>query len=213
MSEAALANLYRTNVSIPPEDKGQITNELPDPAALTSPAAFAELVAERDALTAEDCSSGAEYWEHPVTHAQVEELDALAERLADAVAALGDDQAWHSEVIAAARRGGPHRAPWDSLLTLIEEIGTHAAEAQETLLRHGPSLSGEFSFDEVERVAGEIGRHLEARRSLGRVVLLTRPTWKRLLGWPGLVTESRTCPSTSKRCGPCAAFSGAARNS
>lgn len=182
LSEVELADLYRTNATITKEDEGELAFALPDPASLIAPPAFVELVTEREVLSGEDRDFGAEYWERPVTEEAAEDLEGLMGRLDQAVATIGKGEAWRLEVVAADQRGGPHRVPWDSLLTLIGEVGREAAEAQETLLRYGPSLSSEIGLDEAERIAGEILRHLKGRDSLGALTLLVHPSWKRLLG-------------------------------
>lgn len=181
LSEVELTDLYRTNTTITKETEGELAFVLPEPTSLITPPAFAELTTEREVLSNEDREFGSEYWELPVTEETVEVLDQLMGRLRQAVSTIGKGEQWRLEVVAAGQRGGPHRVPWISLLTLIEDVGREAAEAQETLLRYGPSLSGEFALDEAERAAGEVLRHLKGGGSLGTLTLLVHASWKRLL--------------------------------
>jgi very-short-patch-repair endonuclease len=116
-----------------------------------------------------------------VTEEGADELEWLIGRLEEAVAPIGKGERWRLEAVAAGQRGGAHRVPWDSLLRLIAEVSREAANAQETLLRYGPTLATEIPLEEAERVADEIWRHLEAGGSLGAVTLLVHPAWRRLI--------------------------------
>ncbi len=181
LSEVELADLYRTNASLSKEDEGELGCALPDPSSLIAPSAFTDLVVEREALSGEDRELGAEYWERQATGEGAETLEGLMARLEQAIATISKGEAWRLEVVAAGQRGGAHRVAWDSLLTLIEGVGREAAEAQEILLRYGPSLSPEITFAECEHVTEEMLRHLRKGGSLGTLTVLVRPTWKRLL--------------------------------
>ncbi len=181
LSELELADLYRKNATVTKEDESELAFALPDPASLIAPSAFGELIAEREALSNEDRDSGAEHWERPATEEGAEDLERLMGRLEQAVAAIGKGEAWRLEVIAAGQRGGSHRVHWDSLLALIAVVDREAAEAQETLLRYGPSLSDEIELGEAERISAEILGHLKSGRSLGPLTLLVHPSWKKLL--------------------------------
>jgi very-short-patch-repair endonuclease len=181
LSELELADLYRTNAAVSREDEAELAFALPDPALLITPPVFADLVVEREGLSDADRNLGVSYWERPIAEEQTADLELLVGRLEPAVAPIGKNELWRLEVIAAGQHGGSHREPWDSLLTLIEDVNREAAEAQETLLRYGPSLSNEMTVDEAHRIAGEIVRHLKGGRSLGGVTLLVHPPWRRLL--------------------------------
>ena len=181
LSEVDLADLYRTNVSITQEDEAELACAQPDPLALIAPHTFAELVFERAVLSDENRDLGAAYWNQPASEEGAENLEALMAQLEHAVVPIGRGEPGRLEVVAAGQRAGSHRAPWDSLLSLIEEVNNEAADAQETLLRYGPSLSGEITLNEAERIAGEILRHVKDGRALGALALLAHPSWRRLL--------------------------------
>jgi len=181
LSAVEIGELYRTNSTVSKADEDELAFALPDPSALITPPAFGELVAGREGLSGEDRESGTEYWTAPATEAVAGQLEQLGVQVEQAVAVLGEKEPWRLAVVAAGRQGGPHRVPWVSLLTLIEEVGREVAEAQEVLLRYGPSLLEEGAFEERYRVAGEILRHLRGGGALGTMTLLVHPSWKALL--------------------------------
>jgi hypothetical protein len=180
LSELEIVELYRTNLSVSPEDEAELAFALPDPKSLIAPPRFADLTLERASLSGEDRNLGGDYWERPPNE-ESDELEGVMDRLQQAVGVIGRGEAWRLEVVAAGQRGGPHRVPWDNLITLIDEVGREAAGAQETLLRYGPTLSNEIPIEEAERATAEILRHLKNGSSLNAVTLLLRPSWKRLL--------------------------------
>jgi very-short-patch-repair endonuclease len=181
LSGAEVDELYRTNSMVTKADEDELAFPLPDPSSLIAPAAFGEVVAERGVLSGEDRVSGAEYWAQPATEGVAADVERLGAQVEQAVAVLGAGEVWRLAVVAAGRQGGPHRIPWVSLLSLIEEVGREAAEAQEVLFRYGPSLMEDGAFDERYRVSGEILRHLKGGGALGTVTLLVHPSWKALL--------------------------------
>lgn len=181
LSELELSDLYRTNASVTKEDEDELAFALPDPASLIAPPAFGELITAREILSDEDRDFGTDYWQRPTTDQATDDLEQVMGQLEQAVAAIGKGEVWRLEAIAAGQRGGPHRVPWDNLLSLIEAVNLEAAEGQETLLRFGPSFSNDIAFAEAERISDEILRHLKSGRSLGTLTLLVHPSWKRLL--------------------------------
>jgi len=181
LSDAEVNELYRTNSTVTKGDEDELAFPLPEPSSVITPPAFVELVAERGLLSEEDRESGGEYWTQPANGGLATDVEGLGAQVEQAVAVLGEREVWRLAVVAAGRQGGPHRVPWATLLGLIEEVGREAAQAQEVLLRYGPSLVEDGALDERYRVAGEILRHLKGGGSLGTVTLLVHPSWKALL--------------------------------
>ncbi len=181
LSEEEVGDLYRTNVIVTTADEEELGFPLPDPASLITPPNFGRLVDEREALAGEDRVLGVEHWGQTATETSIEDLEMLMERLEQAVAILGTGETWRLEVVASGQRGGPFRSAWEGLLTLIAEVSREAAEAQEVLFRHGPSLASGTRLEEAGRVVSEILRHVKSGGSLGTLTLSVHPSWRRLL--------------------------------
>ena len=179
--ERDLVDLYRTNITLSPEEEVELTQRLPNPKEVLTPEDFDHIVKERELLAGLDREFRSDLWDCSPTEAGLEELEALADQLARAVEPLASSQAWKLAAIAAGRSGGPSREPWDNLLSMIEAVCNEAATAQETLIRYAPTLSDKMPLKEQECVVQEVLRHLEGGRKLGPLTLLTHLSWKRFI--------------------------------
>jgi len=181
LSVADLIDLYRTNVTVTPEDERELVGTLPSPDELLAPVEFEHLIEERRRLADEDLRLREDLWVDASEEECPESLDLLFQRLTQAMEPLRDARGWKLAAIAAGRQGGPHREPWESLLSLIERVCEESARAEETLLRHGPSLAVGETLEEQAHLLEQILQHLEAGGRLSSWTLLTHGTWKRLI--------------------------------
>jgi very-short-patch-repair endonuclease/F0F1-type ATP synthase membrane subunit b/b' len=181
LSDGELIDLYRTNVTVTPEDEIELSTALPNPSDLLTPADFDRLVQERNRLAMSDLRFRAELWDHEPSVETVEALESLAERLRRAVDKIVENPAWKLAAIAAGRSGGPLREPWDTLLSMIDTVCSEAARAHEPLLRYAPALSRQIILEEQQRTVSEILHHLESGGSLGKLTLLIHPAWRRFI--------------------------------
>ena len=181
LSVADLIDLYRTNVTVTPEDERELVGTLPSPDELLAPVEFERLIDERRRLADKNLRLREDLWADASAEESPENLDLLFQRLTQAMEPLRDAHGWKLAAIAAGRQGGPHREPWESLLSLIERVCEESARSEETLLRHGPSLAVGETLEEQAHLLDEILQHLEAAGRLSSWTLLTHGTWKRLI--------------------------------
>jgi DNA polymerase III delta prime subunit len=181
LSVADLIDLYRTNVTVTPEDERELVGTLPSPDELLAPVEFERLIDERRRLADKNLRLREDLWADASEEESPENLELLFQRLTQAMEPLRDAHGWKLAAIAAGRQGGPHREPWESLLSLIERVCEESARSEETLLRHGPSLAVGETLEEQAHLLDEILQHLEAAGRLGSWTLLTHGTWKRLI--------------------------------
>lgn len=181
LSEGQVAELYSTNHSVPAEAERELSGSLPDTAHLPSPAEFEALTKTRAQLAATDREFRPELWSGSGPKATPESLVAIAERVEAAIEPLSGGDRWKLAAVYAGKNGGPYRKPWDSLVSLIEQVHLEAAKSQELLLRNEPTLDSASSLEAQEKTALEIHAHLQGNGNLGFLSLLTHRAWKRLL--------------------------------
>jgi len=181
LSEGELIDLYRTNAILSTEDEVELAQTLPDPNDLKTSEDFEQMVKEREHLTNLDLDFRSELWDFPPNEESLKELESITEHLCQAVEPIAVGDAWKLAAIAAGLSGGPNREPWDNLLSKINTVCNEAATAQETLVRHAPTLSDKISFEEYGRILEEILPHVRSGGKLGRLTFLRHRSWKRLI--------------------------------
>ena len=181
LSEGELIELYRTNVTVSSEDESELSGILPDLNTILTPDEFEGLDKERERLASLDRSFRSDLWDSSSTNQSPEELELLADNLLKAIEPVKGREPWKLAAVAAGRSGGPHREPWEQLLSMIETLHREAAHAQETMLHYAPTLSDQMPLVEQAQIVDEILKHLESGGSLGLFVLLWHPRWKRLI--------------------------------
>jgi very-short-patch-repair endonuclease len=180
LSEGEMTELYSTNHSIPADAERELAASLSDAAELPSPAEFEALTRTRTQLSGSDRNLQSELWQPATSKPAPESVSALAAKVEAAIDVMAGGDRWKLAAVYAGKNGGPHREPWDNLVTLIEQVHLEAAKSQEILLRLAPTLDPESSLEEQEKTALEIQAHLRQDGSLGFVTLLTHKSWKHL---------------------------------
>jgi very-short-patch-repair endonuclease len=181
LSVGDLIDLYRTNVTVTPEDERELVASLPSPDKLLAPVDFERLIEDRRQLASEELRLREDLWADASEAESPEILSLLFQRLTQAMEPLRDARGWKLAAIAAGRQGGPHREAWESLLSLIAAVCDESARAEETLLRHGPSVAVGESLEDQARLLEQILKHLEAGGRLSSWTLFTHGAWKRLI--------------------------------
>lgn len=181
LSEVEITYLYHTNATISAEDESELSRPLPEPSALLTPEEFETLLQARTRLAKLDLTSHVALWDHLPIAEEALALETLATRSRQIVNKVTEAQSWELMIMTAGWQGGPHREPWDRLLTMIDNVYQEAAQAQESLFRYAPTLSEQLSLEEQQRIVNEILQHLEGGKKLTWGTLLTRRTWKRFL--------------------------------
>jgi very-short-patch-repair endonuclease len=177
LSPSEIADLYRTNTLLSREDETELSNQLPDLQDLPLPEEFDALVREENRLSMEDLDFRSDLWQSRGTQATAGDIAALGGNLAQAVEPLSGIEKWKLAAVYAGKYGQSHRQPWDELVHWIQRLHSEAANAQEPLLKYGPQVSDDATFEDQERISGEILTHLENGGKLGSFALLTHKSW------------------------------------
>jgi very-short-patch-repair endonuclease len=181
LSDAELTDLYRTNLTVSPEDEKELSFNLPNPEDLMAPADFENLMMERDHLSQQDLRYREDLWGEEIEERSTDELEGLLNSLSVAVRPLGDNEGWALAAISAGREGGGLRAVWEKLLAQVEAVLTESSNAQEFLLQFSPTVPEDCLPGRAGEVADEISEHLRQGRKLGWLNLLTHSEWKTLI--------------------------------
>ncbi len=194
LSEGEIIDLYRTSVTVTPEDELELSSALPKPDEIQTPEEFHSLVIDHANLVISDLTYRSDLWNHEPGTVGAEDLESLAERLRRAIDPIVANQAWKLAAISAGQKGKPYREPWDLLLTMINVVIDQAARTQESQIRYGPRLSGEMPLDAQNKIIDEILRHLVGGRKLGGLTLLIHPAWKRFIREANVATGPAHLP-------------------
>lgn len=93
----------------------------------------------------------------------------------------------------AGMHGLDQRAPWDSLLVVVEEVWQCAATHQNALLEHQPAIPAGMATRSVIALASDIADHLEEGGRLSFLVLFCRSSWKTFIRESRVVSGEPTC--------------------
>jgi len=179
LSQGEIAELYSTNRSIPTNVERELSQSLPAATQLPTPAEFEALAKTRAYLSETNRDFRGDLWQTTTT--TPESLSALATRLQAAIEPLNGGERWKLAAVYAGKNGGPHREPWDNLVTFIEQVHVEIAKSQEVLFRHAPTLNSQSSFEDQGKTALEIYGYLRENGNLGFLTLLTHKTWKQFI--------------------------------
>ncbi|WP_160163297.1 AAA domain-containing protein [Nitrolancea hollandica] len=181
LSIAEVTLLYRTNLTVTPEDERELSAVLPNASDLLNPDEFQRLVEDYTRLTPGDSGIRVDLWLRPPAEQNPDILASIEQQLTQVAKILQTARSWELAVIAAGQFGGIHREVWDNLLMLVDSTYETSLRAEETLLQYAPALAADLSLDEQIRLLDEIVDHFDGGGKLGRVTLLMHSSWKRLL--------------------------------
>ncbi|GCE12396.1 AAA domain-containing protein [Tengunoibacter tsumagoiensis] len=179
-----LVTLYRTNVTVTPQDEREMAIGLPDPQKIASPVEFDQWVQEHEHLMNEELNFRRDVWIAAPNIPSIEDFKQLQHRLIQALEPLKDsnqEQRWRLAAIAAGRAGGPSRQIWDDLIAKIEQVESLALQAQPLLIEHDPTLLESAFSLQTERTLDEILKHVERSGRLKGMALLLHRDWKALI--------------------------------
>ncbi|HET7107905.1 MAG TPA: AAA domain-containing protein [Candidatus Acidoferrum sp.] len=181
LAPGELADLYRTNTSLSREDEVELAGHLPELHELPRPEEFEASLNERNRLSMEELELRAELWKSGAPEGSPEELEGLAASLTQAVEPLSGNEKWKLEAVYAGKYGGAHRKPWEQLVEFVRLVHRDAANGQESFVKYGPMLADKISYEDQERIAGEILAHLETGGKLGSFTLFTHKAWGQVI--------------------------------
>lgn len=178
LSALEFAELYRTNVSLSPDDERELNTALPVLEHLPTPAEFEQFAAEKKTVDSVELADRPELWSSNDRPTNPKDLENLSERLLKAVEVLNTQEQWRLDVLAAGLDGGAARDSWENLINQVEKVSRQALEAKELLLELGPALPSHMSFEEMEKVLAEILDFFEQSTKLTSFKLWTKRQWK-----------------------------------
>ncbi len=181
LSESEIAELYRTNGSVPAADEAELRGVLPDPMGLPSAQEFAAIVEERAELTTQDLNPHADIWEAPPKSGQLAILEHLSEKLRGTATEIERSEQWQLATMLAGQYGESHRKPWQALLAQIDETWTAASAVQDSLIQYDPRLPDDISLEEAYAVSMVISARVARSGKLSFLTLFPRKTWKRFI--------------------------------
>ncbi|HKW98041.1 MAG TPA: AAA domain-containing protein [Bryobacteraceae bacterium] len=194
LSDRDLAELYRTNVTVPAEDEAELSGPLPDAGRLPSPDDFDRLVSERTKLAAHDFHYREDLWARPALDSDLADLEVLSFKLARAAQHVRNAQPWQLSAMLAGYHGGEQQTPWENLLALIDEAWDCSSKSQESFVCYEPALPGEFPVEESCATSEAISTHLDRGGSLSFLTLVTRSSWKKFIRTSRVATGEPKLP-------------------
>ncbi|MHC4729350.1 MAG: AAA domain-containing protein, partial [Planctomycetota bacterium] len=179
LSVDEVRELYALNETLSREDASILGSPLPDPEQLPHPKEFAALFDEIVKLEATNLKIGSECWVHGNQMPGV--LGELLVTMQNAARVFEVDEEWVLDCIDAGRKGREDRKAWLGLIELIEKSAETIPAKEELVLKHGPKIKSDRPAGDILRVCGEIIKHLEAGKKLGRTLPVIHPEWHALI--------------------------------
>jgi very-short-patch-repair endonuclease/DNA polymerase III delta prime subunit len=175
-----LAQLYRLNADLRREDEDQIHAGLPPIDTLMRPDDFTFIsTALKSPLPHEPVERG--QWEIPDNTIPGDRLERLLNQLQEATARVEKEPEWLRTCIHAALLGDPHQAPWDDMVSLLEQSATEIAACTGELLDFEVNIDLTTDADEALRAAEEMLAHLSSGGRIGFFSRIGKSSWTRTL--------------------------------
>jgi len=188
LSEEELAELYRSNCRLSPEDEIELERGVPGTDALVPPSELEALQMKLRELFASPMGSElpslSPYWKGAQSDGDETEAEALVQLAhdIDAVAAgIGKPGEWQRSAIEAGRDGGLMREPWDRLIETAKRACEWYLRARELEAQHGVILIPQGSREEQAEIVRDIVSSIGSRTSIAPFSLLLRKGWSRLV--------------------------------
>ena len=179
-SEEVIA-LYATNAELSDHDISELGCELPDVADLLSPEDFQSVVSESEGLATANEHPLLRFWAQNETATLAENLIALASRVPTVTSVLSISvEPWTDVCILAGIRGEPAQRAWRMLTTFASEVRERAISMEAELVLLRPQLPT-APLKEQQQLLGEIMTSLATGKGLGRLTLLIKREWKKLI--------------------------------
>ncbi len=160
LSVEELAELYRLNHDLSPEDEREMRGQLPDPETLPAPEQLDELFTLAQRSIPEGHQPG--WWTQLPDTSAIPELEALTEQVCEVGQHLLEAEAWELKLIEVGS-SETSIAPYESLFKHAAETSELVASNIHTLAEHRPELAKDIPLEEQERIARELAAAAERR--------------------------------------------------
>jgi very-short-patch-repair endonuclease/DNA polymerase III delta prime subunit len=181
LDSSEITRLYGTNAELTDEDIAELRCELPAVPDLPAPEDFQALVSESASLADIDNHPLLRFWRKGDDDGLAGNLKAVRLRAVGVSSILAaESEAWSETCILAGIRGEASQRVWRMLTAFAQEVRDLSISFETDAVLQRPQLSPD-PLKEQERVLGEIIGSLSAGGSLGRLTLLLKRDWKRLI--------------------------------
>lgn len=176
-----IREIYRLNRRVSSDDEVALTAPLPSPTTFPTPEQFERLIAEASWCPSPEDAKSEGYWTDAARDQDSEYLSNLLFRLQTAAQPLREAAPWQLAPMAAGVRGSASTQPWEALVAEIRQVSNLAAESEDLVVRHGPTLADDVALADQLRVLDEIVTELTRRGKLGVVARWMNRDWKPVL--------------------------------
>ena len=178
LTEGELVELYGIHGRLSQDEETEIDGGLPPADSLPSDREFVDLVRDASFVPAPDQER---WWAREVVEEDRPTLEALHERLERTAAEVAALESWQRRVVEAGHAGGAEREIWVQLRDLIQDGAQRYEKARPALLDFDPWMPDDAPPNEWRKALSEILGHVEGGGGLGKLQLLMRPQWRRLI--------------------------------
>jgi very-short-patch-repair endonuclease len=179
LNEDELEELYSLSAKLVDEKEKLLESQLPDPSGFPSAQDFASLHDDLADLERRRPEEDQELWRHEDQSS--DELVDTYQEAKQAVHLLELENGWLEDCIEDGRKGGKRREVWADFATQIEECAAKIPEREELVFAHDPCVSHESNGAQIAKTARAIALHLEAGKTIGRIIQLSKPEWSELI--------------------------------
>lgn len=202
--------LYKTNEQISVNEEIELSNQLPNPAILLSPAVFekdvsrlAELESEVEVLKQElnrkitiDADNAEVYLEGASLWSKGTE-EKLAE-LQTFIADLDSLDEWALYAVIDGKKGGGFKTVWENLIKNIQDTAALAESTVEKTIGKKVTLNNALPHESLMSVVKDIQEHLQTGKKISKLNLFFHKPWKEIIE---TVQINGKCISSSEDCG------------
>jgi very-short-patch-repair endonuclease/DNA polymerase III delta prime subunit len=184
LDPSEVTRLYGTNAELTDEDIAELRCQLPAVADLPTPEDFQALVSESASLADIDNHPLLRFWSKDEREGLAAILKAVAPRIATVNSILAvNPEPWSELCILAGIRGEASQRVWRMLTSFAKEVRDFSVTLETDMVLKRPQLTSD-PWKEQQQILGEIISSLSAGGGLGRLTLLLKRDWKRLIeGW------------------------------
>lgn len=181
LSVADVTRLYATNGEITDQDIAELQCELPAVADLPTPEDFQALVGETVNLADIDNHPLLKFWQRGDDEGLAAALKSLGTRAAAATSIFtANAEPWTETCILAGIRGESSQRVWRLLASFAQQVRDFSVSLETEAVLKRPQLTSDPIRDQ-QRILQEIIESLSLGGGLGRLTLLLKRDWKRMI--------------------------------
>lgn len=181
LSPIEITRLYGTNAELTDEDIAELRCDLPALSDLPTPEDFQALVDEAASLADIDNHPLLRFWTDDGREGLATTLKSLGSR-AEAVNSIliASPEPWSETCILAGIRGEASQRVWRMLTSFAQEVRERSVSLETDMVLKRPQLTAD-PWKEQQRILSEIVGSLSTGGGIGRLTLLLKRDWKRLI--------------------------------